>query len=233
MGDNNIEYMPPGILCCEFIVILVLSQLMYQSTLKLYTAALVFIVQQLATSKLIAQRHYLTTVHDTANAWTGIGAAVYALVQQRKLPSSIWAIIGVAMYLACVSVMHIASSTIMQFTAFNSTSTSFVQTLVSWPNSSVLSNATWLDAIQTMPSISLIDNLQTNGLLNNTIYDIITITQSSFTNAAVNATSLQASCGLLSNLSFFNSTSVGFPGFNFSVNGLGQGTLGEPCDPNH
>ena len=191
--------------------------------MKLYTAALVFIVQQLATSKLIAQRHYLTTVHDVANAWTGIGAAVYALLQQKKPPSSIWAMIGVVMYLACVSVIHIASSTIMQFIAFNSTSTISVQTLIAWPNSSVLSNSSWIGAIQTMPPITLIDDLQTNGLLNNTVYDILTTTQPGFTNATVNATSLQSSCGLLSNLSYYNSTSL--PGLNFSVEGLGQGSF--------
>ena len=180
-------------------------------------------MQQLATSKLIAQRYYLTTVHDTANAWTGIGAAVYALLQQKKPPSSIWAMIGVVMYLACVSVIHIASSTIMQFIAFNSTSTISVQTLIAWPSSSVLSNSSWIGAIQTMPPITLIDDLQTNGLLNNTVYDILTTTQPGFTNATVNATSLQSSCGLLSNLSYYNSTSL--PGLNFSVEGLGQGSF--------
>ena len=179
-------------------------------------------MQQLATSKLIAQRHYLTTVHDTTNAWTGIGAAVYAFLQKIP-PSSIWAMIGVVIYLACISVMHIASSTIMQFIAFNSTSNISVQTLIAWPNSSALSNSSWIMAIQTMPPITLIDDLQTNGLLNNTIYDILTTIQPSFTNATVNATSLQASCGLLSNLSYYNSSSP--PGLNFSVEGLGQGAF--------
>ena len=183
-----------------------------------------YIVQQLATSKLIAQRHLLTTVHDTANAWTGIGAAVYSLLQQQNPSSSIWVIICVVVYLGCVSVMHIASTTIMEFTAYNSTSTVLVQTLVPWPNSTVISNDTWFDSIQTTPPIGLIDNLQTPGLLNNTIYDVLTTTtQPSFINATVNATSLQASCRLLSNLSYYNSS--GSPGLNFSVDGLGQGSF--------
>ena len=71
-----------------------------------------------------------------------------------------------------------------------------------------------------MPPITLIDDLHTNGLLNNTIYDILTTTQSSFINATVNATSLQVTCGLLSNLSFYNSSVSS--GLNFSVDGLGQ-----------
>ena len=152
-----------------------------------------FIVQQLGLSKLIAQRHFLTTVHDTANAWTGVGAAVYSLFQQQNLSSSMWLIVGVAVYLGCVSVIHIASTTIMEFTTYNSTSTVLVQTLMPWPNSTVISHGSWIDAIQTIPPIGLIDNLQTPGLLNNTIYDVpITTMESSFINATVNATSLQA-----------------------------------------
>ena len=180
-----------------------------------------FIVQQLGLSKLIAQRHFLTTVHDTANAWTGVGAAVYSLFQQQNLSSSIWLIVGVTLYLGCVSMMHIASTTIMEFTAYNSTSTVLVQTLMPWPNSTVISNGNWIGAIQITPPTGLIDDLQTPGLVNNTIYDVlINITQSNFISATVNATSLQVTCGLLSNLSFYNSSVSS--GLNFSVDGLGQ-----------
>ena len=184
-------------------------------------------MQQLAIAKLIAQRHYLTTVHDTTNAWAGIGASLSALLQQKNQPSSLWAIIGVMVYLICISVMHIASSTVLQFTTYNSTSIISVPTLVSWPNSSTLANYAWTFAIQDMPPISLADNLQTNGLLNNTIYDILTTNHSRFINATVNATSLQASCGLLSNISYHNSNQIpGFPSnipqLNFSFDDLKQ-----------
>ena len=189
-----------------------------------------FIVQQLAIAKLIAQRHYLTTVHDTANAWTGLGAALSTLPQSTTTPSSFWAITSVVVYLACISVMHVASTAVMQFTAYNSTSTISVPTLIPWPNTSVVSNGSWTNAIQTMPPISLVDDLQTNGLLNNTIYDILTTSHPSFTNATVNATSLQASCGLLSNVSYHNTSEIPYipgntPHLNFSIDGLGQGAI--------
>ena len=183
-------------------------------------------MQQLAIAKLIAQRNYLTTVHDTANAWTGLGAALSALPQSTTTSSSFWTITGVVVYLACISMMHIASTAVMQFTAYNSTSTITIPTLIPWPNSSVVSDGSWIDAIQAMPSISLVDDLQTNGLLNNTIYDILTTSHPSFINATVNATSLQASCGLLSNISCYNSEILGFPGnLTFSTDGLGQGAV--------
>ncbi|KAG6370614.1 hypothetical protein JVT61DRAFT_11233 [Boletus reticuloceps] len=130
----------------------------------------------------------------------------------------------------------------MQFTAYNSTSTISIPTTVPWPNNSVISNISWTDAIHTMPPINLIHDIQTNGLQNNTIYDILTTIQPGFTNATVNTTSLQASCGLLSNLS--SSTFHELGNVNFSTDGLGQGSCsfevgtgltmgGELLDLNH
>ena len=104
----------------------------------------------------------------------------------------------------------------MQFTAFNSTSTISVKSNVTWPNSTVLANGTWAAPF---PPSTLLANIQTNGLLNNTIYDILDTTNPGFMNAAVNATSLHTSCGLLSNLTFSNSGIS--PILNFSVDNLG------------
>ncbi|KAG8215448.1 hypothetical protein J3R82DRAFT_9062 [Butyriboletus roseoflavus] len=187
----------------------------------LYTAGLVFITQQLATSAIIAQRHCLTEVHDISQAWTGIGAAIYALWQQIKVASSTWTLLGVVSYLACVSTLQTASTTIMQFTAFNSYSTILVQSAVAWPNATTLANVPWGNTFyEGLPPSGLLSNIQTIGLLNNTLYDILTTTDPSFTNATVNATSLQSNCGLLSNLTFSN---LGPQYLNFSDGGIGPG----------
>ncbi|KAG8215508.1 hypothetical protein J3R82DRAFT_9153 [Butyriboletus roseoflavus] len=190
----------------------------------LYTAGLVFITQQLALSAIIAQRDYLTAVHDIAEAWNGIGTALYTLWQQTKVASSTWTMLGVVSYLACVSTLQIASTTIMQFTAFNSSSIITMQSTMAFPNATILVNGTWWGAFDSIPSSSLLSNIQTTGLLNNTLYDTLNTTDSSFTNAIVNATSLQASCGLLSNLTFDNSGLT--PTLNFSVNNFGSGSFG-------
>ncbi|KAG8217910.1 hypothetical protein J3R82DRAFT_6076 [Butyriboletus roseoflavus] len=145
-------------------------------------------------------------------AWTGIGAAVYAFWQQTKVASSTWTILGVVSYLACVFTLQTASTTIMQFTAFNSSSIITIQSAIALPNATVLVNGTWPGTFQGIPPSNLLSNVQTTGLLNNTLYDILTTTDSSFTNATVNATALQANCGLLSN--------VTYDSFNFSANGL-------------
>ena len=179
-----------------------------------------FITQKLAISAILAQRHYLTAVHDIAGAWTGIGAALHALWQQTKVVSSIWTMLSVVSYLACVSTLHIASTSIMQFTAFDSYSTIPVQSEMAWPNDTVLGSGFWSSTFVGIPPNSLLSNIQTIGLLNNTLYDILTTTDSSFTNATVNATSLQANCGLLSNLTFYNSNTL-----NFSMNNFGSGNI--------
>ena len=200
-------------------------------SLKLYTAGLVFITQQLAIPAILTKHHYLTTVHDISQAWTGIGAAVYSLWQQTKLVSSILPMLGVMIYLACISTLHIASSTIMQFTAFNSTSTISIQSNVTWPNSTVLATGSWSNPFEIVQPSSLLANIQTNGLLNNTIYDILDATNPGFINATVNATSVQTSCGLLPNLTF--SKSAISPSLNFTADGLGSQNFSLDCKVFH
>ena len=46
-------------------------------------------------------------------------------------------------YLACVSTLHIASTTIMQFTAFNSSSILTMKSAMALPNATALANGTW------------------------------------------------------------------------------------------
>ena len=74
-----------------------------------------------------------------------------------------------------------------------------------------------------VPPSTLLGNMETVGLLNNTIYDIVDTTDPALTTAIVNATSLQANCGLLSNLTFSNSGIS--PMLNFSVDGLGNASF--------
>ena len=180
-----------------------------------------FITQQLATSAIVAQEHYLTAVHDITQAWTGIGAALYALWKQTKVASSTWTLLGVVSYLACVSTLHIASTTIMQFTAFNSSSIITMQSEMAFPNATVLANGTWQGTSTATPSSSFLSSIQTIGLLNNTLYGILTTTDSSLVNATVNATSLQSTCGLLSNLTC--SLNLDVQNLNFSNNDIGSG----------
>ena len=162
-------------------------------------------------------------MHNIAGAWTGIGAAVYALWQQTKVASSTWTMLGVVSYLACVSTLQTASTTIMQFTAFNSYSIIPIQSAMTWPNATVIAGAWGSTFMAGLPPSSLLSSIQAIGLVNNTLYDILTTTNSSFANATVNATSLQSTCGLLSNLTF--QVELGLQNLSFSNNGLGSGNI--------
>ena len=159
-------------------------------------------------------------MHDIAQAWTGIGAAIYGLWQHTKVASSTWTMLGVISYLACISTLQTASTAVMQFTVFNSNSTCFVQSKNPWPNATTFVDGSWANTFASgLPSRSLLSSIQTIGLLNNTLYDILTTIDSSFTQAIVNTTSLQSNCGLLSNLAFSN---LGQPNLSFSDNGFGS-----------
>ncbi|KAF9218274.1 hypothetical protein BS17DRAFT_836668 [Gyrodon lividus] len=124
-----------------------------------------------------------------------------------------------------VSVLHIASSTVMQFTAFNSTTTASIQSTVIWSNQSVdsdLSGVNWMEAVAAVPSMNLLSGLGAYGLSNNTPHDTLTTTDPFFINAT-------ASCGLLSNLSygagFIDGPNILVYHVNFSVSGFGSGTF--------
>jgi hypothetical protein len=100
---------------------------------------------------------------------------------------------------------------------------------MAWPNQSVdLTGLNWVAAVSAVPSMNMLSDLSTYGLSNNTLYDTLTTANPLFVNATVNATSLQASCGLLSNLTYNvnpDMTSTPTHYVNFSVSGLGSGAF--------
>ena len=112
----------------------------------------------------------------------------------------------------------------MQFQTFNSTIVNTVQSTLAWPNSSVdLQYLNWVDIVPLVPIINQLPDLSTEGLFASTVYDIPSVTRTSL-NATVNATTVHASCGLLSNLSFNSTESY----LNATVSPLGTITVGVP-----
>ena len=138
----------------------------------------------------------LTQIHDICGAWAGFGAALDALWQQTKVASSVLPIALVAMYFACISVLHVTSSTLMQFQVFNDTTTIlyFVQE-PPWPDTSVdLASLDWAAMASLVPFLRDFFGNEPLGLVNSTLYD-------PYVNATVHANTLNANCGLLTNLS--------------------------------
>jgi hypothetical protein len=166
----------------------------------------------------MAKRQKLTALHDICGAWNGIGAAIHTLWQQTKVVSSPSTVLFILMYLSCISGLHIISSSVIQFEAFNNTITTVVPSTLAWPFSSM--NLTSLDWASVSPLTSLWPLLPTaKGLTGNMLYDVPT--SDAYTGAFVNTTAISAECGLLSN------TSVG--GWNNSLDAyfVDVGGLGE------
>ncbi|KAG1840624.1 hypothetical protein F4604DRAFT_1832186 [Suillus subluteus] len=179
-----------------------------QAFYTLYTAVLVFLTQRLAMSRALVRRLKLTTIHDISSAWAGLGSALSNVWKQIHIPASLWATTAVTTYLVCISVLHVTSSTLLQFQTFNSSMTTNVSTTLGWVdisdenitfNQSLVEN--WGAITASLPVISQFPGLVSAGISNNTVYDIPQ-TSSVVGHATVNATTVTSSCGLLPNVTY-------------------------------
>lgn len=173
---------------------------------QLYTTVLVVMTQQLAAHLAMTSRQDLTFVHDMSCAWAGVGSAVISLSQQRKAAVAFWMTLCIVIYFGCISILHISSSTLMEFQTFNSTVATLVPSTLAWPDSSIsLQDLNWANIIPLISVVNNLPDLSTKGLFSNTVYDIPSVTPESLY-ATVNATAIDAQCGLLSNLSYAGSS---------------------------
>ena len=167
----------------------------------------------------MVRQQKLTAIHDICGAWSGIGAAINALWQQTKAVSSPVTILVILAYLSCISGLHVVSSSVVQFEAFNNT---VVPSTLAWPFSSI--NLTNLDWASVSPLTGLWPLLPTaKGLTGAMLYDV-PVTNDPYTGAVVNTSTIGAECGLLSN------TSVGYwdglhVAYFVNVSGLGEVAL--------
>ncbi|KAG1744644.1 uncharacterized protein EDB91DRAFT_1246758 [Suillus paluster] len=178
-----------------------------QAFYTVYTAVLVFLTQRLAMSRALVRHLKLTTIHDISSAWAGLGSALSSVWKQIDVPTSLWATTAVTTYLVCISVLHVTSSTLLQFQTFNSSMTTYVPTTLGWVDVSTFSNlgqwsvANWGAITASLPVISQFPGLVMAGLSNNTVYDTMQ-TSSMVGNATVNATTVTSNCGLLPNVTY-------------------------------
>ncbi|KAG1831158.1 hypothetical protein DFJ58DRAFT_848311 [Suillus subalutaceus] len=171
-----------------------------QAFYTLYTAVLVFLTQRLAMSRALVRRLKLTTIHDISSAWAGLGSALSSVWKQTHISASLSATTAVTTYLVCISVLHVTSSTLLQFQTFNSSITTNVSTTLGWVDvSSTTENPVAITG--SLPAISRFPGLVSAGISNNTVYDTLQ-TSSVVGRATVNATTITSSCGLLPNVTY-------------------------------
>ncbi|KAG1873980.1 hypothetical protein F4604DRAFT_1766368 [Suillus subluteus] len=171
-----------------------------QAFYTLYTAVLVFLTQRLAMSRALVRRLKLTTIHDISSAWAGLGSALSSVWKQTHISASLSATTAVTTYLVCISVLHVTSSTLLQFQTFNSSITTNISTTLGWVDvSSTTENPVAITG--SLPAISRFPGLVSAGISNNTVYDTLQ-TSSVVGRATVNATTITSSCGLLPNVTY-------------------------------
>ncbi|OAX34705.1 hypothetical protein K503DRAFT_425012 [Rhizopogon vinicolor AM-OR11-026] len=176
-----------------------------QAFYTIYTAVLLFLTQRLAISRTLVRRLKLTSIHDISGAWSGLGSALSSVWQQFDIPASWWTTSTVAAYLACLSVLHVTSSTLLQFQTFNSTISTSVPTALGWRDDLFSgAAASWSPITASLPVVSRFPGLVFAGLSNATIYDIPK-TSSIVGNATVNATTIFSHCRLLPNVTYSES----------------------------
>jgi hypothetical protein len=120
-------------------------------------------------SRALVRRLKLTTIHDISNAWAGLGSALSSVCKQTRKPASLWATIAVTTYLLCISVLHVTSSTLIQFQTFNSSMMTNVSTTLGWVDMTSSENPVVITA--SLPVISRFPGLVPAGISNNIVYD--------------------------------------------------------------
>ncbi|KAG1848852.1 hypothetical protein C8R48DRAFT_392675 [Suillus tomentosus] len=179
-----------------------------QAFYTIYTAVLLFLTQRLAISRTLVHGVKLTAVHDISGAWAGFGSAISSIWRQTEVPASWWATSAVAAYLASITVLHVTSSTLLQFQTFNASITTQVPTTLGWPNDLLYNDTLTLELQTITPSLQLINQLTglvSAGLSNTTLYDTSEISDIAG-HATVNATMVTSSCALIPNVTYSANT---------------------------
>lgn len=179
-----------------------------QAFYTIYTAVLLFLTQRLAISRALVRRLKLTAIHDISGAWTGLGSALSSVWRQTDIPTSWWTTSAVTAYLVNITVLHITSSTLLQFQTFNTSMTTSVPTTLGWLDDSSYGSFANLGLITpSLPVVNHLTGLVSAGLSNTTLYD--TLKSSAIAgNATVNATTITSHCGLIPNVTYSANTST-------------------------
>ncbi|KAH7908469.1 hypothetical protein BJ138DRAFT_352526 [Hygrophoropsis aurantiaca] len=168
-----------------------------QAFFTLYSAGIIFMTQRLALRSNLLGRQTLTAVHDECGAWTGIGAAVITLWSQIKAPASVRGVLFITIYLSCIVVLHVSSSTLIGLQTYNNTLQTTVPVSFGMPpNMSAYLSSTIPFAPNTTILATVagkIAELSTTGLWGATVYDTLTDT-SGLGNTTVNATTFFSNC---------------------------------------
>ncbi|KAJ7788658.1 hypothetical protein B0H14DRAFT_2628050 [Mycena olivaceomarginata] len=145
---------------------------------QLYSSVLVLLTQSLAIRRNFLVKQTVTATHDNISAWTGLGAALLGILNQRSIPASVIGTFSVFLYLLNISIVHISTPSLLSLQTFNYSFPTNVTTqgVPQYTESAVATNSTDIDRyipslLGTMPD--KMDNSNKLGLLDGTLYDVL------------------------------------------------------------
>ncbi|KAI0945664.1 hypothetical protein AcW1_001832 [Taiwanofungus camphoratus] len=158
--------------------------------------------------RILLKRQTLTAIHDLAGAWNGLGSALLSLWRQAFLAASVVGTLQVVVYLASLSVIHIATPALFSTELFNHTDSIVVSTIIGMPSisdvadrDSVLISDVWESTSELLPYLALVTPQQTLGLYNDILYDFPMQPNFGIGSTLVGATAANVTCGYLSGMS--------------------------------
>ncbi|KAJ6488783.1 hypothetical protein C8R45DRAFT_992857 [Mycena sanguinolenta] len=212
----------------------------------IYSVMLVFVMQTLAMRQNLRRVQPLTTAHDTAAAWSGMGSALFHLWMQDIGRASWAGVLSALFYLANILLLHITTPALFSLEAFNATQLIPVvaQSLPAFNLSAtnLSGDHAWLDAMDYAQSSlyflpSVLGSPESLGLHDGTLYDVIP-PNIGIGNAEVQATGINITCGYRTpqlSLSYVasNQTWTGFldDGFDFQIKVTQPGVIAAVSGP--
>ncbi|KAI0945046.1 hypothetical protein AcV7_001685 [Taiwanofungus camphoratus] len=158
--------------------------------------------------RILLKRQTLTAIHDLAGAWNGLGSALLSLWRQAFLAASVVGTLQVVVYLASLSVIHIATPALFSTELFNHTDSIVVSTIIGMPSisdvadrDSVLISDVWESTSELLPYLALVTPQQTLGLYNDILYGFPVQPNFGIGSTLVGATAANVTCGYLSGMS--------------------------------
>ncbi|KAJ7692693.1 hypothetical protein B0H17DRAFT_1132929 [Mycena rosella] len=166
-----------------------------------YGSILVFLTQKLALNHNTRVAQTLTATHDSIASWAGLGSALATLYNQLSVPAYMLGTLNIAGYLACISFLHMITPAVISVPTFNATI--FIPIGTSWlPKFDVVNSNATRDFMTVFPSqflpwIGNLDSLQTLGLFNGSLYEVLDDGNLGKGNASVSAMGFNITCGYL------------------------------------
>ncbi|KAF9230159.1 hypothetical protein BU15DRAFT_69436, partial [Melanogaster broomeanus] len=120
-------------------------------------------------------------------------------------------------------ILHITSSSIVQFQTYNGTAIQITSSTLSWPNSTDY-GVSWETVSSLVPYVSQFAGISMVGLVNDTLYEVIGPNHG-VGNVNVRAVTVQADCGLVSNANISFGSQAAESGDVNPLSSTGQWTI--------